>query len=126
MGLSPLRTKPAGFGQLEVPQVRILDGQALLVFTCHPEEQTTEQVTRFGPHSTWYVLGNSTSGPWNIAEARPFEGEPNLFAACLVQRRDRGWAFVGFRNQEPEGILSFEILDPIPVQLRDGELRRVL
>lgn len=124
--LQPPLTEPAGFGQLEVPQVRILDGQALLVFTCHPEEQTTEQVTRFGPHSTWYVLGNSTSGPWNIAEARPFEGEPNLFAACLVQRRDRGWAFVGFRNQEPEGILSFEILDPIPVQLRDGELRRVL
>jgi hypothetical protein len=27
------------------------------------------------------------------------------------------------RNQEPEGILSSEILDPIPVALRGGELR---
>jgi hypothetical protein len=33
------------------------------------------------------------------------------------------WAFVGFINQEPEGILSFEILDPIPVGLRDGALQ---
>ena len=38
------------------------------------------------------------------------------------EQRDGTWAFVGFRNQEPEGILSFEILDPIPVVLRDGEL----
>jgi hypothetical protein len=30
---------------------------------------------------------------------------------------------VGIRNQEPEGILSFELLDPIPVALRDGVLR---
>ncbi len=31
---------------------------------------------------------------------------------------------VGFRNQEPEGILSFDILDPIPVTVRDGKLSR--
>jgi beta-fructofuranosidase len=71
------------------------------------------------------VLGDSRAGPWDIATARPFEGDPKLFAASLVQRRDDAWAFVGFRNQEPEGILSFEILDPIPVALRDGEVRRL-
>lgn len=51
------------------------------------------------------------------------ESEPTLFAAPLVQQRDGTWAFVGFRNQEPEGILSFEILDPIRVALRDGALQ---
>ncbi|MEA2247197.1 MAG: alditol oxidase, partial [Solirubrobacteraceae bacterium] len=30
-----------------------------------------------------------------------------------------------FRNQEPQGILSFEIMDPIPVALTDGALRAV-
>ena len=123
--LQPPLTQPAGFGQLEVPQVRIVDGQPLLVFTCHPEEQSTEQLARFGPHSTWYALGDSPTGPWNIAGARPFKAEPKLFAAPLVQQRDRTWAFVGFRNQEPEGILSFEILDPIPVALRGGRLGRL-
>jgi hypothetical protein len=76
----------------------------VLVFTCYPEEQSPEQVDRFGPHSIWYVLGDSVLGPWDIAAARPFEAEPKLFAAPLVQRRDRTSAFVGFRNQEPEGI----------------------
>ena len=82
----PPVTEPAGFDQIEVPQVRLVDAQHVLVFTCHPEEQSPEQIAAFGPHSTW--------------------------------------AFVGFRNQEPEGILSFDILDPIPVTVRDGELSR--
>jgi beta-fructofuranosidase len=121
--LQPPLTTPAGFGQIEVPQVRVVDGQAVLVFTCHPEEQSPEQIRRFGPHSTWYVLGDSPTGPWDIDSARPFEEEPTLFAAPLVRQRDGRWALVGFRNQEPEGILSFEILDPIPVELEGGVLR---
>jgi beta-fructofuranosidase len=123
--LQPPLTEPAGFGQIEVPQVRRVDGRWLLVFTCHPEEQSPEHVATFGPFSTWYVVGESPTGPWKIADARPFEDEPKLFAAPLVQQRDGTWAFVGFRNQEPEGILSFEILDPIAVTLRSGELRRL-
>jgi beta-fructofuranosidase len=122
--LGPPVTEPAGFGQIEVPQVRLVDGQHVLVFTCHPEEQSPGQIAAFGPHSTWYVLGDSVQGPWDIASARPFTAEPKLFAAPLVQQRDGTWALVGFRNQEPEGILSFDILDPTPVAVRDGELRR--
>ncbi|MEA2217901.1 MAG: beta-fructofuranosidase [Solirubrobacteraceae bacterium] len=122
--LQPPLTEPAGFGQIEVPQVRAIDGRWVLVFTCHPEEQSAEQIARFGPFCTWYVLGESPTGPWSIADARPFEGEPKLFAAPLVRQRDGTWAFVGFRNQEPEGILSFEILDPIEVTLVGGVLRR--
>jgi beta-fructofuranosidase len=121
--LQPPLTEPAGFGQIEVPQVRVVDGRHVLVFTCHPEEQSAGQIERFGPHSTWSVLGDHPLGPWDIDAARPFEAAPKLFAAPLVQQRDGTWAFVGFLNQEPEGILSFEILDPIPVGLRDGALQ---
>ena len=122
--LGPPLAGPAGFGQLEVPQVRLVDGRPLLVFTCHPDEQSAEQRARFGPYSTWYVAGDALTGPWDVAAARPFEGEPALFAAPLVRQRDGTWAFVGFRNQEHEGILSFELLDPIPVALRGGVLER--
>ena len=54
-----------------------------------------------------------------IANARPFTAEPHLFAAPLVQERDGGWAFVGFRNREALGDLTFEISDPIRVRLDD-------
>jgi beta-fructofuranosidase len=39
-----------------------------------------------------------------------------------VQQRDGTWAFVGFRNLEPQGIHSFDILDPIPVHQERGFL----
>ena len=123
--LLPQLTVPAGFGQLEVPQIREIDGQWVLLFTCHPQEQLPETVARFGEHSTWSVLGDSPLGPWDIATARPFTADPALFAAPLVQRRDGSWALIGFRNLEPQGIDAFEIIDPIPVAIRDGALTAI-
>jgi beta-fructofuranosidase len=122
--VQPPLSEPAGFGELEVAQVRVVDGQPLLVFTCQPEWQSPERLARFGPFSTWYVLGDSLTGPWEIAGARPFEGDPRLSAAPLVQRRDGSWVFLGFRNHERGGIPSLQIVDPIPVTLDRGELRR--
>ena len=75
---------------------------------------------------TWSVAGEpggSLLGPWDFSRAVPFRAEPTLFAAPLVRQRDGGWALVGFRNQEPEGILSFEIIDPMPVHVVDGGLQ---
>jgi beta-fructofuranosidase len=112
--LAPPLTEAAGFGQLEVSQVRQIDGQWLLVFTCHPDEQGEPR-----PFCTWYVLGDSALGPWDVTQAKPFEDEPDLFAAPLIQRRDGSWAFVGFLDGK-----AFEIVDPIPVSLTEGTLRR--
>lgn len=120
----PVCEPGAGFGQLEVPQVRVIDRAPMLVFTCHPHEQTEQRHAAFGPHCTWTVAGESELGPWDIRNAEPFREEPALFAAPLVQDRTGGWAFVGFRNREPEGIWSFEIIDPIPVRRVEGSLVR--
>jgi beta-fructofuranosidase len=120
--LQPPLSRPAGFGELEVAQVRIVEGQPLLVFTCQPEKQADEQVARFGRFATWYVLGDSLTGPWDVAAARPFDSEPQLSAAPLVQRRDGGWVFLGFRSTEQTGPPSLQIVDPIEVSLRGGEL----
>ncbi len=120
--MAPVCAPGAGFGQLEVAQVRVIGDRPVLVFTCHPQEQTADRIERSGRYCTWSVVGPSVTGPWDIGTAQPFRAEPALFAAPLVQQRDGSWALVGFRNLEPEGIFSFEILDPIPVELRDGRL----
>ena len=104
-----------GFGQLEVAQVKQIDGRWVLVFTCHPQEMTAERRALTGDYCTWSVPGDTAVGPWDLSRARPFIAEPDLFAAPLVQRRDGSWALIGFRNTEPSGVLSFEIIDPIPV-----------
>ena len=112
-------SEPAGFGQLEVPQVRLVDGRPLLVFTCHPDEQSEQRKRAAGLFSTWCVAGDSPTGPWDVARARPFTREPALFAAPLVRQRDGSWALIGFRNADGT---QLEILDPIQVRLQDGAL----
>lgn len=118
----PLCEAGAGFGQLEVLQVHEVEGQPILLFTCHPQEMTPERRRQSGDHSTWTVAGDSLTGPWDISRAQPFTQEPALFAAPLVQRRDGTWALLGFRNLESEGILAFEIIDPVGVRLVNGVL----
>jgi beta-fructofuranosidase len=121
--LQPPLTEPAGFGELEVAQARVIDGQPLLLFTCHPDQQAPEQVERFGRLCTWSAPGAALTGPWDIAAARPFEAAPDLYAAPLVQRRDGSHALLGFLHREEDGIDSLAIVDPIPVALVDGTLR---
>ena len=120
--IQPPLSRPAEFGEIEVMQVRMIDGRAVLAFTSGLEEQTDAQRARFGEFTTWCVVGESMTGPWDLAAARPFRREPDLFAAPLVQTRAGEWAFLGFRNLERHGILSFEILDPMPVRLEGDEL----
>lgn len=117
----PVSGPGAGFGELEVSQVRIVDGQPLLVFTCHPDQQSAAQVSAVGRFCTWSVAGESLTGPWELDRARPFRGEPTLTAAPLVVRRDGSPALLGFRSLEPRAS-ALEIVDPIPVALREGEL----
>jgi len=121
--LQPPLTEPAGFGEFEVAQARVIDGRPLLVFTCHPDQQAPEQLARFGRCCAWSAPGASLTGPWDIAAARPFAGEPDLYAAQLVQRRDGSHALLGFLHREAEGIDSLAIVDPIPVAVVDGTLR---
>jgi beta-fructofuranosidase len=103
----------------------MIDGRPRLVFTCHPQEMTAERRAASGDFCTWSLTGPAQTGPWDNVQAQPLRAEPDLFAAPLVQQRDGTWALVGFRNQEPKGILSFDILDPIPVQIVDGAIQAV-
>ena len=119
----PLCPPGAGFGQLEVLQSKIIDGRAVLVFTCHPQEMTRGRIAGDGAYCTWSVPSPGVLGPWDISKARPFTPEPHLFAAPLVQQRNGDWVIIGFRNLEPEGKDGFHILDPLPVRLdADGYL----
>jgi len=118
----PLSAPGAGFSQLEVAQVREVDGQHIMAFTCHPDEQQEWRRAASGRACTWTLAVAGPLGPFDISQARPFRAEPELFAAPLVRRRDGSWCFVGFRNLEPEGHWHFHIFEPVPVEPRGDEL----
>lgn len=111
----PLSGPGTGFGEIEVVQVRELDGQPVLTFCCHPYQQSAARKAAHPYASTWTVACPGPLGPFTPADAVPFTGNPYLFAAPLVQARDGGWVYVGFENREQDGVLSFELIDPVPV-----------
>jgi beta-fructofuranosidase len=112
----PPRSAPGtGFGQLEVVQSKVVDGRPVLAYTCHPDEMTPERIAATGRYCTWSVPGPGVLGPWDVAAARPFTADADLFAAPLVQCRDGSWVIMGFRNLEPQGRDGLFIHDPIPV-----------
>ncbi len=111
--LQPPLCEPAGFGQLEVPQVREVDGRWRLSFTCHPDEQSPEQRAG-GAYCTWLLELDSALGPFDLTRARPYTAEPKLFAAPLVRTRAGEWVYIGFRETEPEAVPAFHIIDPVP------------
>ena len=123
--VGPPLSRPAGFRHLEVPQVRVVDGRPLLMFSCLPGDQTEGRLRRTGRFSLWTVTGDSVVGLWDVSAALPFAAEPFLYAAPLVQLRDSTWVLLGFRNTEAQGRPALEITDPLPVRLHEGVLVRV-
>ena len=114
----------AGFGQLEVAQVQP-DRRAR---RCWSSPATRRSMTASAVATSGALLhlvgGRRLPRPAPGTSPAPGRSQPNrtLFAAPLVQQPRRHWAFVGFRNLEAVGIYGFEIVDPVPVVLRDGRL----
>ena len=121
--IRPPLTAPAGFGQLEVPQVAVVDGLPVLVFSCWPDRASPDRRAGWTMGGVWAVAGESLLGPWHISRAQPFR-HPSLYAARLVEERPGRWALLGFRDTE-DGSFVGEILDPLPVERDNGSLRIV-
>lgn len=118
--VQPPLSAPAGFGQMEVPQTVVVDGQPFLLFCCWPPQLAPER--RDSPGGMWVAPGESLLGPWDLSRARTFD-HPSLYAARLVQDRAGAWNLIGFRDAE-EGVFVGEITDPLPV-VRDGDTLRL-
>lgn len=115
-------TTPAGFGQLEVPQVVEVEGRPFLLFCCWPDRMAAGRRETWTGGGMWVVPGESLLGPWDFDQARTFD-HPSLYAARLIQGADGQWVLLGFRDTE-DGAFVGEITDPLPV-VRDGRTLRL-
>ncbi|MCL3861563.1 glycoside hydrolase family 68 protein [Actinotalea sp. K2] len=121
--VQPPLTTPAGFGQLEVPQVAVVDGQPVLVFSCWPDRMDAERRSTWTGGGVWVVPGETLLGPWDIGAATAFD-HPSIYAARLVEQTPGSWVLLGFRDTE-DGEFIGEIPDPMPVESHGGTLRLV-
>lgn len=115
---APLST-PDGFWHLEVPQVAVVDGLPVLVFSCWPDRLAAGRRASWTGGGVWVAPGETLLGPWDLARARPFE-HPSLYAARLVVGAGDRPVLLGFRDTEG-GRFVGDIPDPLPVvRVGDG------
>jgi beta-fructofuranosidase len=112
----PPLSEPGEFGHLEVPQVEIVDGTPVLLFSVGPDRFSQARRARL-PHEeagTYVAVGDSLLGPWDITGASRLP-VPDLYAARIVRDRAGEWQVLGFRDGSLRGEFIGEIIDPVPL-----------
>lgn len=114
--VGPPLSDASGFGHLEVIQVEIVDGQAVLIFCCAPEQlgDPLKRATRFS--GTYSARAASLLGPFDLKNAELINA-PNIYAGRIVQDRQGDWNLLGFVSKDENGLFVGEICDPIPLSL---------
>jgi beta-fructofuranosidase len=103
----PLSQAGAGFWHLEVPQVEVVDGRPVLLFS-------GPRYVADGVGVTWWVRCESVLGPFDVARSVPVAGA-ELYSGRLIRDRGGQWVLLAFRNLGPDGGFVGEITDPMPV-----------
>lgn len=109
---APLSTPDGGFGQLEVMQVEVVDGHAVLLFSCLSNEMTPERAEgRSG--GIWAVAAESVVGPFDVSRAVMLTDD-SLYSGRLLRNRQGEWVLLAFHAASETGFIG-EISDPIPL-----------
>jgi len=120
----PLSSPGAGFQHLEVPQVEVVDGRAVLVFSCL-EDMFAGARRGSGTGGVWAVAADSVTGPFDVAHAHALT-DRRFYSGRLVRERDGSWSLMAFLMDDADGRFVGAVSDPMPVRWDDhGRLEAV-
>ena len=110
----PLSRPGEGFGYLEVPQVEVVGGRPVLVFSCLGAGLSDKRRKAGMPGGTWCLPCDSPLGPFDVKRAVRITDE-SLYSGRLVSDRTGRWTMLAFRNHGPDGRFIGELADPMPI-----------
>lgn len=113
----PPLASPAGFAEMEVPQVIGLGASALLVFCTSDAHLSDARRASAGagrpvPSGTYICRGAGPLGPFDVPETTPMVPLTSLYAGKLIERNG-AWFLLGFVDRVA-GRFVGELADPIP------------
>jgi beta-fructofuranosidase len=120
----PLSRPGTGFWHLEVPQVEVVAGRPVLLFSCLPEQLSAQRRAASARGAIWCVPDDSVLGPFDVSSAEPVTGE-DLYSGRLIRDRSGRWLMLAFRNREQGGGFAGEISNPMPVSWAEDGTRLV-
>jgi beta-fructofuranosidase len=110
----PLTGAGSGFAHLEVTQPEIVDGRAVLLFSCLRDRFATGRAAGPGTGGVWAAAGESLLGPFDVAGALPLTGD-EFYSGRLVRDRSGQWVLLAFHHTGADGSFGGRISDPLPV-----------
>jgi len=117
--LPPLSCTDSGLGQLEVPQLSVVEGDPVLLFNCLGPELSRARREAGEQGGVWVLRPDSLLGPYDVTQATRLTDE-SFYVGKLVQRRDGQWVLLAFVNLDGEGAFVGSVSDPMPVVLPIG------
>jgi beta-fructofuranosidase len=119
----PPRSAPgAGFGQLEVMQLEVVDGHPVLLFSCLRPELSTARAATVVTGGIWAVTAEPGGDPFDVASAELLVDD-RFYVGKLVRDRDGGWVLLAFHHRGPDDTFVGAISDPMPVVMTPNGLR---
>jgi beta-fructofuranosidase len=110
----PPLSEPGEFGHLEVPQVELVDGSAVLMFSVGADDVSARRRRRDDIRTAIYICPAPTMlGPFDPLLAQAV-AQRSLYSGRLIQGRDGSWVMLGFVDHDGEGGFVGEISDPVP------------
>lgn len=107
----PPLTSPDRFARLEVPQVCVVDGQAVLLFSTSDEPNRPEHR---GPTAGMYLaLAESRLGPFDLGGARRID-VAEAYGGHLAQHVDGSWYLLSAATYA-QGRFVGDLADPVPL-----------
>lgn len=119
----PLTAPGNGFGYLEVPQVQMVDGRPVLIFSCDPGHLAPGRAESVTTGGIWAVPIADLVGPYDLGPAQMIS-EGGLYVGKLVQDPQDNWVLMAFVERDERGDFGGYIIDPLAV-CWDGDLLRV-
>jgi beta-fructofuranosidase len=117
----PMSAPGSGFFHLEVPQVEVVEGRPILLFSClRPHPAAVDNANRPVPLTAgvWNCPAESVLGPFDLTRAQPLTDDA-LYSGRIIRDRDDRWVMLAFHCYRPDGVFIGEISDPMPVTVAD-------
>ena len=118
----PLSQPGSGFGHIECPQVALVDGRQVLLFSCLDPQFSAARRAAGATGGILYVPIDSPTGPFDIAAARPLTGDA-FYCGRVVHDRSGQAVLLAFRYYDQARQFVGELSDPMPVGWEHGELK---
>jgi hypothetical protein len=123
--LRPPLTEPteAGFGQLEVLQVEVVDGRPVLIFSCLADHASAaRRATVAGGGGIWAAAADSVLGPFDIEHAYQLTDARHYVGRLLRDRESGAWYLFAFHHDGEDGEFVGGITEPMGIAWRGDRL----